>query len=171
MRTEDEVDGGGGPLDLARRAVATLVNVLSRDGCLPLRPNVEEVPEEVVGQRLGPLGEDAVRGLSAVGLQDPHATNENRHLRSGQRQHVGPVQQQGLRRQFFSRAEIVAEPVSGRLEHGERVHVRLLLRGVRAAGCERNRDVVSGVPRGLLDGRAPAQNDEVGNRDLRCAGL
>src|SRR5438552_14841515 len=37
VRTEDEVDGGGGPLGLARREIATLVQVLRRRGCLPLR--------------------------------------------------------------------------------------------------------------------------------------
>src|SRR5918911_2193335 len=56
VRTEDEVDRGGGPLDLARGAVATLVNVLLRGGNLPLRAHVHQVHEEVVGQRLGPVG-------------------------------------------------------------------------------------------------------------------
>src|SRR6266540_337907 len=46
VRTEDEVDGGGGPLELARGAIATLVHVLSRGGCLPLRAHVEQVHEE-----------------------------------------------------------------------------------------------------------------------------
>jgi hypothetical protein len=35
VRTEDEVNGGRGPLDLARGAIATLVHVFSVDGCLP----------------------------------------------------------------------------------------------------------------------------------------
>src|SRR5687768_12909404 len=35
VRSEDEVDGGGGPLDLARGAVLTLVDVLGRGGHLP----------------------------------------------------------------------------------------------------------------------------------------
>src|SRR5437867_6553394 len=51
VRTEDEVAGGGGPLELARGAIATLVHVLSRGGCLPLRAQVEHGHEEVVGQR------------------------------------------------------------------------------------------------------------------------
>ena len=84
VRTEDEVDGGGGPLDLARGAIATLEHVLSRDGCLPLRAHVEQVHEEVIGQRLGPVGEDAVSGLPGVGVQGPHAADEDRHLGSGQ---------------------------------------------------------------------------------------
>ena len=88
MRTEDEVDGGGSPLELARGAIATLVYVLIRGGWLPLRVQVEQVHEEVVGQRLGPAGEDAVLGLSEVGVQGAHAANQDRHLGSGQRQHV-----------------------------------------------------------------------------------
>jgi hypothetical protein len=60
VRAEDEVDGGAGPLELACGAVATLVHVLIRAGCLPLRAHVEQVHEEVIGQRLRPLGEDAV---------------------------------------------------------------------------------------------------------------
>src|SRR6266536_4611410 len=58
VRTEDEVDGGGGPLDLARAAIPTLEQVLSRGGCLPLRAHIEQVDEEVVGQCFGPVGED-----------------------------------------------------------------------------------------------------------------
>src|SRR5688572_9994665 len=42
VRAEDEVDGGAGPLGLARGAVATLVHVLIRAGCLPLRAHVEQ---------------------------------------------------------------------------------------------------------------------------------
>ena len=46
------------------RAIATLVHVLGRGRCLPLRVHVEQVHEEVVGQRLGPVGEDAVCGTA-----------------------------------------------------------------------------------------------------------
>ena len=51
VRAEDEVDGGGRPLDLAGGAVPALVDVLRRRGRLPLRAHVEQVHEEVVGQR------------------------------------------------------------------------------------------------------------------------
>jgi len=39
-------------------------------------------------------GEDAVSGLSEVGIQDAHAANEHRHLRPGQRQQLRLVDQQ-----------------------------------------------------------------------------
>src|SRR5581483_11750423 len=45
---EDEVGGGGGPLQLTRGAVVTLVDVLFGHGRLPLRGHVEDVDEEVV---------------------------------------------------------------------------------------------------------------------------
>jgi hypothetical protein len=67
--------------------------------------------------------------------------------------------------------DVVAEPVEGGFEHGERLHVGLLLRGVRAPRRERDRDGVSGVLRRLLDGGAPAEDDHVGERDLLAAGL
>ena len=67
-----------------------------------------------------------------------------------------------------SGAQIVAEPVRLRLEDRERLHVGLLLGGVGTPRHERDRDVVAGVPRGLLDGGAPAQDDQIGQRHLCC---
>jgi hypothetical protein len=59
------------------------------------RAHVEQVDEEVVGQRLGPVGEDAVLGLPCW-RQDAHAADEHRHLRRGQRQQLRPIDQQFL---------------------------------------------------------------------------
>ena len=64
---------------------------------------------------------------------------------------------------------VVAEPVGGRLEHGEGLDVGLVLRRVRAPRGEGHLDVEAGVPRGLLDGGAAAQHDQVGERDPRAA--
>src|SRR5579872_795723 len=65
VRAEDEVDRGGGPLHLAGRPIPALVHrrrgaVPGRAGSLPLRAHVEQVDEEIVRQRLGPVGEDAM---------------------------------------------------------------------------------------------------------------
>ena len=60
---EDEVDAGGGPLQLAGGAVAAFEDVRVGRRRLPLRAHVEQVDEEVVGQRLRPVGEDAVLRL------------------------------------------------------------------------------------------------------------
>ena len=109
--------------------------------------------------------------LPGVSVQGPHAADENRHLGSGQIQHERPLHQQRLRRQLFSGLEVVAEPVEGRFEHGERLHVGLLLGRVRPPRREWNLHVVPGVLRRLLDGRAPAQNDQVSERDPLAAGL
>src|SRR4030088_1262211 len=66
VRAADEVDAAGGPFDLAGGEVAALegLRVLGRPP--PLRAHVEQVHEEVVGQRLGRRGEDATRGLPGV---------------------------------------------------------------------------------------------------------
>src|SRR5271166_439032 len=80
VRAEDQVDTGAGPLDLVRLPVTPLVHAFGASGRLPLRAHVEEVGEEVVCQRLWPLGEDAVFGLPEVSIQGPHATDQNCHL-------------------------------------------------------------------------------------------
>ena len=105
-------------------------------------------------------------GLPGVSIQGAHAADENRHLGSGQIQHERPLHQQRLRRQLLSGVDVVAEPVEGGFEHGERLHVGLLLGRVRAPRREWNLHVVPGVLRRLLDGRAPAQDDQVSERDL-----
>src|SRR3954468_18022252 len=66
VRAEDEVDGRPGPLDRASRTVAPLVHVLRAVRPPPLGAHVEQVHEEVVGQRLGPVGEYAVPRLANV---------------------------------------------------------------------------------------------------------
>src|ERR1700749_4734486 len=50
VRAEDQVDAGGGPLDRVGLAIAALIDSLA--GVAPLRAHVEQVDEEVVGQRL-----------------------------------------------------------------------------------------------------------------------
>src|SRR6516165_1372405 len=75
VRTEDQVGTRAGPLDRVRLAVAALEDAFS--GWLPLRAHVEQVDEEVVRQRLGPLGEDAVLGLPGIYAQDAQAADED----------------------------------------------------------------------------------------------
>ena len=67
---------------------------------------------------------------------------------------------------IVSVADVVAEPVRVRLEHGERFHVGLLLRRIGAPRRERHLHVGAAVLRGLLNGGASAQHDQVGKRDL-----
>src|SRR4051812_3227274 len=76
VRTEDEVDRGGRPPDVARGAVAPFVLVLRRHGRGPLRAHVEEVHEEVVGQGPGPVGEDTAWRAAVVHVEGTEATDE-----------------------------------------------------------------------------------------------
>ena len=110
-------------------------------------------------------------GLPEVYIQGAQAADENRHLRSGQRQQLRPIQQQFLSRQGLSASEIVAEPVSNRFKRRKGVHIGLLLRSVRAPRRERYLHVVSGFLRRRLDGCAAAQNNQVSERNLLPAGL
>jgi hypothetical protein len=102
------------------------------------------------------LASPVARSRPVVGVQDPHATDQDRHLGHGQRQHVSPVHQRTFRWLRLSGLEIVAEPICLRLQHGERLYVSLFLRGVRVARCEWDSNIMPGVLRGLLDGRASA---------------
>ena len=154
VRPEDEVGAAAGPLDPARVGVAALERVPSAGHRLPRRAHVEQVDEEVVGQTPGSRSEDAERRLLVVRAQDAEATDEDRHLRRAQVQQVRLVEQQVLGGQPVALPEVVAEPVGEKLERGERLHVGLLLRHVRAARPEGHLDVEAGVLGGLLD--APA---------------
>src|SRR6185436_4167866 len=57
-------------------------------------------------------------------------------------------------------------PVRLRLEHLERFDVGLLLRRIGPSGLEGHLDVEAGGPGRLLDGGTPAEDDQVGKRDL-----
>ena len=114
-------------LRFARCAIPTLEQVAGFRGRLPRGSHVEQVDKEVIGERPRPLGEDAVLGLFEVGVQDAHAADQNRHLGSGQRQQLRPINQQLLRRYGIFGLLIVAESVCFRFEDGEGFDVGLLL--------------------------------------------
>src|SRR6266851_4532383 len=148
--TEEEIDARAGPLECALGAIAPFEHVLGVRCCLPLRAHVEQVHEEVVGQRFRPLGKDTVCRLSDVGVQDTQATNEHRHLGRGQRQQLRPIDQQLLGRYGVLAPEVVSEAIHDRLEDGERLHIGLLLRGIHATRREGHRHGVTATLRRLL---------------------
>ena len=106
-----------------------------------------------------------------VRAEDAQAADEDRHLGGAQVEQVRPVDQQVLGGEAVALAEVVAEAVGDRLERGEGLHVRLLLRRVRAARREGDLDVEAGVLGGLLDARGTGEDDQVGERDPLAAGL
>ena len=65
--------------------------------------------------------------------------------------------------------QVVAEPVRGGFEDGEGLHVGLFLHGVRATRCEGHRRLAPAALRRRPDGRATAEDDQVGERDLLAA--
>src|ERR1700675_41473 len=94
--TEEEIDARAGPLDFVRSPIAPLKHAIGCSGSLPLRIHVEQVDEEIIRQRLGPVGEDAVFGLPEVRLKGAHAADENYHLGASQCQQLRPIPQQVL---------------------------------------------------------------------------
>ena len=64
--TEDQVNTGAGPLELTRLAIAPFKHVRVFRHRLPLGAHIEQVHEEVIGQRLRTLGEDAMLRASEV---------------------------------------------------------------------------------------------------------
>ncbi len=113
-----------------------------------------------------------MRGTFEVGVQHAQPADERRHLGRRQREELRAVHQEFLGRKPAAPVPVVAEPVRGRFEYGERVCVRLLLRCIGASRREGDRDVVARVLRGLLDGRAGAEDDQVGERHaLGASGL
>src|SRR5260370_19358421 len=61
VRTEDKVNTGASPLDLARLPVASFVHgsrAVRLRRRLPLRVHVEQIDEEIIRQHLRPIGED-----------------------------------------------------------------------------------------------------------------
>jgi hypothetical protein len=114
----------------------------------------------------GVVVKDAVRGLFGVRPQDAEPAHEHCHLRCAQREQICLVHKEELGREPVALAQVVTEAVHGRLERREGLHIRELLRCVHASRCERHLDVVAGVLRRPLHGRAAAQHDQVGQRDL-----
>jgi hypothetical protein len=119
VRPKHEIDGRAGPFDLTGLAVPSFEHVFAAGGLLPLRAHVQQVHEEVIGQRLRSLREDPMGGIADVGIQDPHAADQHRHLRSSQRQQVGPIHQQLLRAAILSLSVVIAEPVGDRFKRGK----------------------------------------------------
>ncbi len=79
---------------------------------LPLRAHVEQVDEEVVGQRAGPVGEHAVRGAVGIDVDRAQAADQRRQLRRGERQKLRLVDQQRLGGHGVAGLLVVAEAVS-----------------------------------------------------------
>ncbi len=69
--TKDEVHPGGRPLEFVGLAISALKHVLSLRDRIPLDAKIKQIHEEVVRQRLWPMGENAMLIPAVVGSQNP----------------------------------------------------------------------------------------------------
>jgi len=123
-------------------------------------------------QRLGPLGEDAVRRPPDVCAQDAQTADKNRHLRRRQGQQLRPIHQQLLGRHALRAAEGSCGTRQRSVRSGSKESTSVCsCDASMRPGVKRDLDVVPGGLRRFLDRRAAAENDQVGNRDLLAAGL
>jgi hypothetical protein len=132
---------------------------------LPLRAHVEQVDEEVVGQRLRPLGEDAVLGLPGIGARARAGRRREPSSPAPSASAIAPDRPAAPRpMKALLAADIVAEAVGLRLERREGFDVGLLLRRVHAPRRERNLHVVRRPSR---PSRSPRSRRERSGRRAR----
>lgn len=165
VRAKDQVRTSSRPLLASGLAVAALEQLAVPD-VLPGGVHVQQVNKEVVRQSSRTGGEDAVRGAIVVGVEHPQTANQDGHLGRRQVQQLRLVDEVVLRTRAGRALGEIAEAIGEGLHVVEGLHVRFLLGGVHATGDERHLDRVAGVLRGLLDGRAAGQDDEISERDL-----
>ena len=132
VRPEDEVDPAAGPLDLAGGAVAALegLAVLGRrpSTSCPGRAGSRRSRWSTTRASSVRTPSDDCLAFAPSTRRPPTRTVISGALRVSR---FALSTQQELGRQPVALAEVVAEPVRGRLERGEGLHVGLLLRRVR----------------------------------------
>lgn len=171
MRAKDEVNTGGGPLLLARLAIAALVDTrLGLDG-LPDSVHVEEVGEEVAAQRARARGENTVGGAVVVDVDAAETTNEDSELRGGKSEQLSAINDPVLQTVNSSAAGVVAEAVGDGLEVVVGLDIGLLLGGVHAAGSEGDVNVDTSTLGSLLNTGSTGEDDKIGNRDALAVAL
>src|SRR6187402_1826524 len=82
-RAEDEIDTGSGPLELVGFPITPFERI---SGGLPAGVHVQQIDEEVIGQRGRRLREDTIQRLSRIGAEHAQATDQHGQLGRGQRQ-------------------------------------------------------------------------------------
>ena len=125
----------------------------------------------MVGQCPRLRGEHAMLRSTGVRAKHTQASHQHRHLGRSQGQQLRLVDEQRLIGHLVTSLEEVPEAVGAWFEEREARDVGLLLRRVRASSLERNRDVMTRVLRGLFDGDAARENNQVGQRHLLVLSL
>ena len=168
---KEEVHARRRPLDIAGGAVAEFKLFFEGRGRFDDVAHVEQVDEEVVGERLGAGGEDAVLGFAVVGVEHAQAADEHSHLGGGEAEELGFVDEELLGGERVAGLRVVTETVGLRLKDGDGGDIGLLGGGVGAAGRERDGDRVAGLVGGVFDGGGAGEDDQVGEGDFLTAGL
>ena len=158
-----------GPLDLARLAVSPLVHSPREADFFQSVPMSSRLTKKSLVSVPGRSVKTPCLAWPTLASEDPQAADQHGHLRGGQGRAGCARSTSACSGASDRRAEVVAEAVRSRLEDGERLDVGLLLRRVRAPRSERNRHVVPGLLRGLLDRGAAAEHDQVRERHLLAA--
>ena len=173
VRPEDKIHTGAGPLEIAGRAITPLEHVIAEsEAASHFVPMSSRFTKKSLVSSPRPLGEHPMPGPVRHSRPGRACRRRAPSSRAPSAPAAGPGRPAAvLRRYGVLAVEVVAEPSAGRFQHGEGLDVGLLLRRVRPSRRERNLHVVPGILRGLLDGRAPAEDDDVGQRDTLAVGL
>ena len=105
--------------------------MLAHGADFPFNAHIEEVGEEVVSEGAGVLGEDAEAGETNVGVEHPHATDENGHLRGAEGEELGAVHEgfgSGAVEGFAEEVAGVEDVIAPEFEEGAVCATRLPLR-------------------------------------------
>ena len=101
-----------------------------------------------------------------VGVQGAHAPHQHRHLWRRQREELGLVDKQFLRREGVLFGLVVSESVGHGLEDRETVHVCVFLSRVCTTRREGHVDRHPRLGGRLFDGMVASEHNEVGEGDL-----
>ena len=160
------------PLQLAGLAVAALEHVLGLGDRLPRRAHVEQVDEEVVGQRPGPLGEHPVLRPADIGVRAPACRRPAPSSPGRSASSAAPCRPGAPPASRCSRSSgsCGTRPPSARARRRSAVSVCSCVASVRP-GVNGTSTACPALLRSLLDRGAAAQHDQVGERHLLSARL
>ena len=168
--TEDEIHARARPFDFAGLAVASFKGGAVLIGGGPGSPKVQEVDEEVVGERFGLCREDTMLRTAGISVEHTKAADQNGHFGGRQGEQLGLINQHFFSGDGVRTLGVIAETVCLRLQPGEGLYVGLGFAGVRSARCEGYIHAVTRFGSRCFHGGATGQDDEIRHGDGLSAG-